>query len=244
MLKHLQTVRETQNLKCIETVIYQTIRTRKRKKTISIMVGRNGQVTVRAPVGVSTQAIDALLDKKRRWIQQKQREWGERQPLLYRKQFVSGERFLYLGESFPLEFSRLEEDPFPLKLSRDTFFLDERWSDRARDLFVDWYKTRAGGIVRQRVEFYSQQMQLFPQKERITSGKYRWGGCTARRWLSFNWRIVMAPLQIIDYLVVHELAHIRERSHSPTFWSIVETFAPDYRASREWLKSHGDELNL
>jgi len=98
--------------------------------------------------------------------------------------------------------------------------------------------------IRERVQFYSQTMHLSPQRERITSAKYQWGGCSSRNTLSFSWRLMMAPLPVIDYIVVHELGHIQEKNHSPRFWKIVETTLPDYRARRDWLKKYGHLLNV
>ena len=124
------------------------------------------------------------------------------------------------------------------------FYLDERCQEKAKDLFVTWYKEQAVRTIRDRLQFYSQTMRLSPRRERISSARHQWGGCSSRNTLSFSWRLMMAPLSVIDYIVVHELGHIKEKNHSPRFWKIVETTLPDYRTRRDWLKKYGYLLNV
>jgi predicted metal-dependent hydrolase len=101
----------------------------------------------------------------------------------------------------------------------------------------------ASRIINERVTVYSELMQLFPKKVAVKDQRRRWGSCSARTGaLNLNWRIVMAPPQVVDYVVVHELSHIKHPNHSPAFWSLVAQFVPDYKARRKWLRQHGDRL--
>ena len=98
-------------------------------------------------------------------------------------------------------------------------------------------------IINERVAIYAEKLQLRPKKITVKDQRRRWGSCSARTGaLHFNWRIVMAPPEVIDYVVVHELAHIRHPDHSRSFWSLVAQFIPDYKKRRKWLREHGGRL--
>jgi predicted metal-dependent hydrolase len=223
---------------------YRIIRTKRRKKTLSLHIEHDGSIVIRAPSHLPTAAVGKFFNEKKPWIDKKLRqiavERGDHKP----KEFVSGEDFLYLGGRHKLQISANTDHQRPLFFTDDTFCLDERCQEKAKDLFVTWYKEQAEITIRERLHVYREQMQLSPKRERITSAKHQWGGCSSRNTLSFSWRLMMAPLSVIDYIVVHELAHIKEKNHSSRFWKIVETTLPDYRHRRDWLKRHGYLLNL
>ena len=223
---------------------YRIIRTKRRKKTLSLHIEHDGSIVIRALSHLLTAAVGKFFNEKKPWIDKKLRqiavERGDHKP----KEFVSGEDFYYLGGRHKLQISAKTDHQRPFFFTDDTFCLDERCQEKAKDLFVTWYKEQAEITIRERLHVYREQMQLSPKRERITSAKHQWGGCSSRNTLSFSWRLMMAPLSVIDYIVVHELAHIKEKNHSPRFWKIVETTLPDYRHRRNWLKRHGYLLNL
>ena len=114
------------------------------------------------------------------------------------------------------------------------------WSEqdyeKARDL--------ARHVLARKTELYASLMQVAYNKISIRDQKTRWGSCSGKGNLNFNWRLILAPEEVQDYVVVHELAHRREMNHSPAFWKIVECVLPDYRTCRQWLKQHGGELMM
>jgi len=114
--------------------------------------------------------------------------------------------------------------------------------EKARELFMGWYRKEAEEKLVERVRYYSNKLQLFPKDIRITSAKYRWGSCSADDRLSFSWRIIMTSFKIIDYVLIHELVHIREKNHSRRFWTCLGSIVPDYRDCRRWLKENGSSL--
>ncbi|MBM4351392.1 MAG: M48 family metallopeptidase, partial [Deltaproteobacteria bacterium] len=116
--------------------------------------------------------------------------------------------------------------------------------EEARDLFVRWYKGEAKETIARRVDYYSHRMHLSPKGIKITSAQSRWGSCSRDNRLSFSWRMIMAPLNVIDYILIHELAHIKEKNHSGRFWNYLESFLPDYRKHRLWLKENGPRLRF
>ncbi len=222
---------------------FQLIKSKKRKKTISLHIEESGEVVIRAPYVVSKRQIEEFIREKEAWVIKKLAEERERAKKL-QKAFVPGEKFLYLGESYPLEIDESDGDALPLKLSFGNFILHRDHVEEARDLFVEWYKREAKEKIEARVRYYSERFQLFPKRIRITGAKSRWGSCSRDNRLSLSWRIIMAPLPIIDYVLVHELVHIREKNHSRNFWGSLEAILPDYKQRRMWLRKNGHWLWL
>ena len=222
---------------------YQLIRSKKRRKTISLHIKEDGKVVVYAPYSTLKCEIEKFINEKESWIVEKLSE-KKRSIKGAEKAFLPGEKFLYLGELFPLEIQDNNSKGYPLKLSFGKFILDKDHIEKARDLFIQWYKREAKERIGERVKYYSNRLQLFPKGVKITSAKYRWGSCSRDNRLSFSWRIIMVPLSVIDYVLIHELVHIKEKNHSRSFWSYVESIIPDYKGHRLWLKENGHALRL
>ena len=219
---------------------YQLIRSRKRRKTISLHIKEDGKIVVYAPYRTPKWEIEKFFNEKESWIVEKRSE-KERSIKEAEKAFISGEKFLFLGELYPLEIQDNNKEP-PLKLSFGKFVLDKNHIEEARDLFIKWYKEEAKERIIGRIDYYSKQLQLFPKGVKITSAKYRWGSCSRDDRLSFSWRMIMASFSIIDYILIHELVHIKEKNHSKRFWNYLESVHPDYKKHRLWLKENGSSL--
>ena len=227
-----------------EPVHYQIIRSKRRRRTLALSVESNGTVIVRVPLRVTRETAHRFVKEKKRWIHRKLKQIRERQGHWKPREFVPGERFFYLGQPCALQITQDEEDQRPLVFGEGLFRLRAGFREKAQNLFIQWYRDEAETVIRQRIQHYQDRVQVHPRGERITSAKYQWGGCSAKNTLTFTWRLMMAPLSVIDYVIVHELAHIREKNHSPRFWNIVEQHLPDYRELRKWLRDHGHLLNL
>jgi len=219
---------------------YHLIRSRKRRKTISLHIKEDGRIFVYAPHKAPRWEIEKFIEEKQSWIVKKISE-NERSVRKAEKAFVPGEEFLYLGELYPLEIQDNNKEP-PLKLSFGKFVLDKNHIEEARDLFIKWYKEEAKERIIGRIDYYSKRLQLFPKGVKITSAKYRWGSCSRDDRLSFSWRMIMASFSIIDYILIHELVHIKEKNHSKRFWNYLESVHPDYKKHRLWLKENGSSL--
>ncbi len=227
----------------VADIRYELIRSRKRRKTFSLHVKEDGRVLLLAPYTTSRREIEEFFEKNREWVIRKLREKEGRRP---RKDpcFLPGEEFLYLGESYGLEISETTDRRHPLTLSFGRFVLHKDRVGNARDLFIEWYKKRAEEKVLERVRYYSDKLQLFPTELRITSAKHRWGSCSADDRLCFTWRIVMLPIHVFDYILIHELIHIREKNHSKRFWDALRSILPNYRQCRVWLRENQDALRF
>jgi len=222
---------------------YQLIRSRKRRKTISLHIKEGGEIVIYAPYRTPKEEIEKLIEKNHWWISKKLSE-KERPIRKVEKTFLPGEKFLYLGKWYPLGIQESNHKGPPLKLSFGQFILDQNRIEEAKDLFVQWYQEEAREKIVGRVNYYSNQLQLFPKGIKITCAQYRWGSCSQDNRLSFSWRMIMAPLSIIDYILIHELVHIKEKNHSKRFWSCLESVLPDYRGHKLWLKENGHLLRL
>ncbi len=216
---------------------YKLIRSRRRKKTVSLCIQRDGTITIHVPLTMPEKKIDEYFAGKKYWIK---RKLSENKFKLYRpKQFIQGEEFLYLGKRYRLNMPKPKKGKHLLELTNNGFMLNENHKDSAKKLFIGWYRKKSHKVISDRVEFHSRRLDLFPKAVRITNAEYRWGSCSHNNRLSFTWRLVMAPLNVIDYIVVHELLHIRIKNHSGNFWSFFESVMPRYQDHRQWLDENG-----
>ena len=177
--------------------------------------------------------------KKERWIEQKRYKAEQMVRMQAPKEFVDGEKFLYLGDEYPLMV--VDSNSVPLSLAGG-FRLSRTHRTKARQLFVCWYRERAYETIKERLDIYSALTGLRYNEMKITNAGKRWGSCNAKGNVHFSYRLIMAPLGVVDYVVVHELVHIDEKNHSSRFWKKVERVLPDYKARRKWLKDNGHML--
>ena len=222
-----------------EVHIDQIIRSKRR--SISLEIERDGSLTVRAPQYTSIGEINALVKSKVSWISKKQTLLRKQARETPPKRFTNGEHFYYLGNTYPLEIVTGQDSPLVL---RDHFFLAADAQESALQVFQQWYKQHASQVIKGRAAILAQNNGYATSKIRITSAKTRWGSCGPRGSLNFTWRLVMAPEDVIDYVVVHELVHLRIRNHSRKYWEAVRRFMPDYQICLKWLKDYGHRLRL
>lgn len=215
---------------------------RSARKTIAIIVNRDGTVVVRAPYRASQAQIMDFVQRKTGWIAEKQEQARLRPSLPAAHSYGPGELFLYLGNSYPLLVRPL--NGLAIKLAGGSFVISPEVQARAQDVFMAWYRRQALLIIGERAQIHAARFNLSYSKLRITSARTRWGSCSSLGTLSFTWRLVMAPLSAIDYVVIHELAHLVERNHSAKFWARVAQMMPAYKQQVAWLKENGRRLTL
>jgi hypothetical protein len=222
---------------------------RSKRKTIALVVTRDGRLLVRAPQRASLQLIEGFVQQKAAWISEKQRQalQSSRQALPHA--FTAGESFLYLGRAYPLTLSSASRPllvlaPDGANAGGLCFVLAAAAQARARQVFIDWYRAQAQAVLSERIAHYAALTGLAHSALRITSARTRWGSCSSRGVLSFPWRLVMAPLAAVDYVVVHELIHLTEKNHARPFWQGVARILPDYARQVAWLKANGHLLTF
>ena len=214
---------------------------RSKRKTIALVVTQEATLVVRAPIKTPVASIRRLVQKKRDWIRKKQDLFQKRSPKFVPKEFVNGEGFWYLGKEYRLEIVESQKHPVVLE---HTLKIVREFLPDARNCLIAWYKREALGKISQRVQWYAKQTGLSYQSVKITNAQKRWGSCGRKGSLNFSWRLVMAPMKIIDYVVVHEMVHLEEKNHSPRYWNKVRVILPDYRERQDWLQENGRLLRL
>ncbi|WP_367608221.1 M48 family metallopeptidase [Legionella sp. W05-934-2] len=221
-----------------------SVKRRKQRKSITILV-KEGRVQVNAPLRMPAVDVQLLIENKRAWIE---RALAKQQTAIQEtsKRIEPGELFLYQGKRYPL---RIETG------NSDAIYLsdDQHLTMRSTKLYSpehlferlsDWYRQQATAYLMEKTHFYAQKLGHFPSSIEIKSYRARWGSCSAKGAIHYNWRIIMAPLDVIDYVVVHELCHLVEHNHSSRFWQIVARFDKAYQSHRQWLKQYGDYLHI
>jgi predicted metal-dependent hydrolase len=214
---------------------------RSKRRSIAMYINSDAELIVRAPFNTSEKTINKVVLKYKDRLQKTQEEVRLRNLKFNKKEFVDGERFLYLGNYYNL---KLMDNPEILLDFKDEFLLSKKYLSYAKNIFIIWYKRRAYEKISQRVEWYAQKNGFEYNKINITNAQKRWGSCSHRGNLSFSWRLIMAPLPIIDSVVVHELVHLEVKNHSKTFWNKVGNLDPEYKEHKSWLKNNGYLLKL
>lgn len=198
-------------------------------------------LVVRAPYRASMRDIEDFMGVKKAWIDKAREKATKRRLELPQREFRGGEEFMYLGLPYKL---KVEHGGTRALVFDGAFILSPDHAARAREFFTGWYREAARSVIEERARLYASKASLSYSGIRITAAKRTWGSCARRGTLSFSWRLVMAPPEIIDYVIVHELAHLAEMNHSRRFWEKVESLLPDYRERRSWLKENGHMLVL
>jgi predicted metal-dependent hydrolase len=221
----------------IPVEIDQIIRTK--RKTLALIVKPDGSLLVRAPLRASNRSIQEFVARNSQWIEKTRHKIKAVAPPPP-KQYIPGEAFEYLGNSYPLEI--IPGQKKSLLLEDGKFKLAASAQENAAITFERWYREQARQILNERVEFHARQNGFQYSRVGITSARTRWGSCSAKGALNFSWRLIQAPMDAVDYVVIHELVHTVIHDHSRKFWIKLEQVLPDYREHRKWLKSNGHRL--
>jgi len=206
----------------------------KRRMSIGIRITPTGEVIVSAPGFLPLFAIHAFLRQKDDWIKTQRAKMG----VTKAKTFQEGERIWYLGKRYTITTGNVR-----IATVTDTqIVFPSAVAFRLKKELNDWYKLEAKTLITRRLLFHAQQMQVSYASVMFSDTSSKWGTCTHDNRLQFSWRLIMAPLPVIDYVIVHELAHISHKNHSISFWKRVAQFSPAYRQHRKWLSTHQGEI--
>lgn len=206
------------------------------RASISVEVTPQAHVIVRAPRYAPYTYVEDFLRAKTPWITRQVHQARVRLQTRPQHKFCEGEEFLYLGVLYPLRI--VSAQSFPLTHT-NAFFLHQAYRAHARTLLCRWYRQRAQEVISRRVRHWAAIQGCAYSSVAIRDTKSRWGSCGPHNSLNFAWRLVMAPLTIIDYVVVHELCHIQHKNHARRFWQAVEKVLPQYRSARQALHEQG-----
>ncbi len=223
-----------------------TVEYRKRI-TLEIRIEPPDNIFVIAPKRTSEKDILRVVESKANWIVKKLSELKEREKLKRNREFINGEFFMYLGRNYKLEILIDNTVSKPItRLNKGKFYITTNTTDqdKLKESMKKWYYGKTLEKILERVEYFQPYFLVKPNSIKVKEQKRRWGSCTSKRDILINWRISMAPLHVLDYIVVHEMCHMVHMNHSSDFWNLVEKIMPDYKSRREWLKKYGISLDI
>lgn len=213
------------------------VRRSPRRRTIGLTVDRGGELVVHAPEALAARELREWIQSKLLWVH---RKLATKETLVVRHkppEYVSGESFSYLGRRYRLRLVR--EQFLPLRFDGRFFWLKAEHRSRAEEHFRRWYIRTGREWLRERVAVLSRKTRTEAQGVAVRDLGYRWGSCGRKGILYFNWRLLQLPVRLIDYVIVHELIHLRHPHHRPEFWLAVERAMPDWTGRRDALRAVG-----
>ncbi len=210
---------------------------RSRRKTVAIEITPEGKVWVRAPLRTPRAFIDLLMREKAGWIEQHLVKVSQIAAARRQFTYAEGELHFFLGQQLPLRFA-------PASPGEQAICLPASARRAPQEALESWYKAQAARLLPGMVQRLAGQYGLQPKKVRISSARTRWGSCSSKGTISLAWKLVLAPPEVIDYVITHELAHLQVLDHSARFWELVESFVPDHKARRAWLRLHKSALGV
>ena len=212
------------------------------RRTTSIYIERDGSVSVLAPEPFDTNTIEEVLEQKRRWIYRGLAEWQDLNRTRVHREYVNGESFVYLGRHYQLE---LVFDQFkPLLLKQGKFCLDEGEVEQAPEHFKAFYKKQLSKRLKKRLPEYAAKLGVTYHSHRVIELQNRWGSCTSAGVINIHWKCAMLPPNVLDYVMVHELAHLKYPNHNAEFWHAVEKVLLNFEREKNWLKFNGAGMSL
>ncbi len=218
------------------------VRRGRRTRHVRLHVDEQGAVTASIPARFAAARLDPIVRERADWLhdvltrmEQKSRDT--------QVDLDRGDPVRWLGRWIPTTLERGGRRPI-VRLEDDRLMLRVPEGEDAYDALVAWYRREARGIFEERVDAWSELFGLTPGKVSIREQRTRWGSCTHKGDLSFNWRLVLAPEWVLDSIVVHELCHIEELNHSSRFWALLDERFPEHEAASEWLRDHGAALRV
>ena len=222
-----------------------------RKKTVAIHVNPMAPITVLSPRCLDEEKIRMVLLKKARWIIEKQEQIKKIRNSDSVKQFVSGESFPYLGRYYRLKVMKsIMETEEKCRLVGGRLVVEvngksdsENGLTAIKKALMDWYIQHAEDKIGERASRFSRLIGRWPASINIKNQEKRWGSCSRAGIIRFNWKIIMAPISVMDYVIVHELCHLIYPHHSFHFWQKLRSVIPDYKKRRDWLKKNSLQMD-
>lgn len=213
-----------------------------RRKTVSIFIERDGSVSARVPEKLSDDEIKEVLKSKEYQIFKNLAEWEQLNEKRTNREYVNGQSFLYLGRNYRLNIS--EEASSKLTLKNGYFQLHKTKQSKAKELFVEFYKEKLYEKIMPIIDRYKNQLGVSPNEVKIMELQNRWASCTNKGNVNFHWKCAMAPIDVLSYIVVHELSHLIHPNHTPAFWNEVDKVYPNYDRQVQWLRENGAGMDL
>ena len=209
------------------------------RKTLSISINRDGVIVVHVPKKMKDQDIKRFIESKQNWLASKLSQIKNNNDKF--EDIIHYNKFLICGNRYSLALADVNK----AEINKGTIVLPKKIpEEKIMKHLISFYKKKAKEILNQRIAYIQSLMRITPKSIRFSNSKGRWGACTSSGAISFNWRVVMLPPVLIDYVIIHELCHLVEMNHSKRFWTLVETFISNVDAIRQEIKEYGFLLEL
>ncbi|MFP3121605.1 M48 family metallopeptidase [Ectobacillus funiculus] len=225
----------------IHTYLGETISfnlTYKKRTSMAIYIDAYGNIEIQAPKGTPVEHVLQLLEEKWDWIGQKSKEIKDRTLGPKGKVYNDGESFLYLGKEYPIQISQdinIKQDHVVFEGDKLHIYVKQLEDEKVKQALKRFYYQQCKMLVERSIQSYQSNFKTKPRSVRIADNNSNWGTCNARLQLTFNWKLAMAPLEVIDYVVVHEMCHMVHLNHDRSFWRLVGKMIPDYKEMENWL---------
>lgn len=216
------------------------VRRSARRRKVGLTVDRGGELLIHAPETATDDELTRWTRAKLLWVHRKLALREEMRPEVHEPEYVTGERFGYLGRSYRLTISRLTDEPF--HFNGTGFILREDARPAGTEHFRRWYIARGAEWLMKRSLMLASKIGITPTKIEVRDLGYRWGSCGKNQVLYFNWKALQLPVRLIDYLLLHEMAHLREPNHSAAFWHGLDRALPDWSKRRDELRVKAREI--
>ncbi|HFK1767249.1 hypothetical protein AT258_24635 [Bacillus wiedmannii] len=233
-----------------QTIEYKLSRSN-RRKSVSISVDQHG-VKVVAPTAAEHNIIENILHQKGAWIRNQLTSYEEMNQNSLKRKFVSGEKFPYLGRHYRLKVIKISDSletsfrfhkgQFVAEIHEDV--IEDQHRDLLLPLYTEWIMERGNQFSKERMKRFTIKFSHHPNSIKIKDQEQRWGSCTPAGNILLNWRIFLAPASIVDYVLAHELVHLKHMNHSQEYWETLRMLLPDYEAKKEWLRVNGKTLYI
>lgn len=210
----------------------------KNRTSIGISIDSYGNIEVQAPKGTADEKVLQLLEGKWDLIRQKVNEMKDRLQGSQEKVYEHGESFLYLGTTYPIKISqdiKITKDYVVFEGEKLHIFVKQLDDEKIKQALKRFYYQQCKAFVEKSISFYQSNFKTKPRSIHISDSKNTWGTCDSKLQLTFNWRLAMAPQEVIDYVVVHEMCHMVHLNHDRSFWRLVGKIMPDYKEKENWL---------
>jgi hypothetical protein len=213
-----------------------------KRKTVSIFIERDGSVSARVPETLGDGDIEKIIMEKEYLIHKNLAEWEQLNISRTERQYVGGQSFLYLGRNYRLKL--VDNDSDKLIFRNGYFILPKMQKNNARDLFIEFYKAKLNEKLPPILKRYQPQLGVHPKQVKVMELQNRWASCSPKGNIHFHWKCAMAPIDVLNYMVVHELAHLIHPNHTPAFWNEIDKVMPRYDHHIQWLKLNGAGMDL